>query len=61
MINNVTLIGRLTREVELKYKGNDEFLATHHLDGIYLDYDDFKALGLMSQKLIDELTGKGEK
>lgn len=42
-------------------RGNDDFLATYHLAGIYLDYDDFKALGLMSQKLIDELTGKGEK
>lgn len=40
--------------------GNKEFLESYHLSGIYADYDTFNKLGLMSQKLIDELTGKGE-
>lgn len=35
--------------------GNHQFLNKHHLNGIYLDFDTLKDLGLMTQKLIDEI------
>ena len=46
--------------VEAHTIGDERFLHKYHLNGIYLSYDDFKRLGLMSQKLIDELQGKGD-
>lgn len=49
-----------THHVEAHALGNTAFLAKYKLDGIYLSYEDFNKLGLMSQKLIDELSGKGE-
>nr|WP_311873713.1 putative HNHc nuclease [Vagococcus fluvialis] len=38
--------------------GNDQFLRKYKLAGIYLSYQDFNDLGMMSQKLIDELENK---
>ena len=35
--------------------GNQQFLNKHHLNGIYLGFDTLKELGLMTQKLIDEI------
>lgn len=40
--------------------GNQKFLNKYKLAGIYLSYKDFNNLGMMSQKLIDELENKGE-
>lgn len=40
--------------------GNQQFLEKYKLAGIYLSYQDFNDLGMMSQKLIDELEGRGE-
>lgn len=35
--------------------GNQQFLNKHHLSGIYLDFDTLKKLGLMTQKIINEI------
>lgn len=43
--------------VEAHTIGNQRFLLHYHLSGIYLDYETFNKLGMMSQKLIEELTG----
>lgn len=37
--------------------GNSLFLSRNKLAGIYLDYEDFNRLGLMSRALIEELKG----
>lgn len=45
---------------DLHKMGNDRYIKLHHIKPIFLSYEDLNKLGLMSQKLIDEIRGEND-